>query len=164
MPRTTATLKRIVSAQQRQAKMQAKRGASKSGAILEWYGEALKKSVDKNSRQRLAIAASFLKKQVQQNINRPVLKYKGIRSNRIQVDPESRSKPGEYPKADTTHLRKTIIFEMRKKGSASQEAIVGTPLDYGILLETQMNRSFLRRTLQEELPRIRRILLSGWKL
>ena len=76
------------------------------------------------------------------------------------MDPGSRSKPGEFPKADTTRLMKDIFWRMESKTSA----IVGTTLDYGLFLETRMDRSFLRRTYREQLPVIRKILLSGPKL
>jgi hypothetical protein len=105
---------------------------------------------------RLKVAAQMVKDQTTRNISRPVLKYKGIRSGRIQVDPESRSKPGEFPKADTTRLMKDIFYEVLKE----DHAVVGTTLGYGLLLEVEMDRSFLRRTLTEMQPVVKRILTA----
>ena len=74
------------------------------------------------------------------------------------MDPASRSRPGEFPRADTTRLMKDIYYETSTDGMT---AIVGTTLDYGLLLETVMNRSFLRRTLTEMEGTVRTILTSG---
>jgi hypothetical protein len=41
------------------------------------------------------------------------------------------------------------------------EAIVGTTKEYGLLLETRINRSFLRRTLNEMFPILKKILIKG---
>ena len=38
---------------------------------------------------------------------------------------------------------------------------VGTTLDYGLILETRMNRSFILRTFNEERNNIRTILTQG---
>jgi len=43
-------------------------------------------------------------------------------------------------------------------GNNTYDGYVGTPLDYGAILELKMNRSFLRRTLDEERPTIMKIL------
>jgi hypothetical protein len=42
--------------------------------------------------------------------------------------------------------------------------MIGTPLAYGLILETRMNRSFLVRTHREFLPTFRRIMESGPRL
>jgi len=117
---------------------------------------------------RIKLAAEMVKNQTKRNVNRPVRKIKGPRSKRVQVDPSSRSKLGEFPKQDTTHLRKNIYSEMR----GELEAIIGTTLDYGLIHETRpqlnppggQNRSFLRRTLNEMRPTIDRILAGGPRL
>ena len=123
---------------------------------LKWYGNEVKRNIKIGMTTRLRLAAQLLRDQVVRNISRPVRKYKGPRSKRIQVDPDSRSKPGEFPKADTTRLMKDIFWELRGK----DRAIVGTSLDYGLILETRMNRSFLMRTLREMQPALRKILAT----
>ena len=130
--------------------------ARKGGTRIVWNGDAVAAQIGKTMAQRLKAAAFIVKQQTQQNLSRPVLKYKGIRSNRIQVLPESRSKPGEFPRADTTRLKKDIFSQLVNP----EKAVVGTTLDYGVILEMKMNRSFLRRTLQEMGPTVRKILTA----
>ena len=124
-------------------------------AIVNWYGHGINKHVNLHLTSRVKIAAEFLRGRVVRNISRPVFKFKN-KAGRTVVDPASRSKPGEFPKADTTRLMKDIFWKMEHKHSA----IIGTTLDYGLILETRMNRSFLRRSLNENLPTIRAILLT----
>jgi hypothetical protein len=128
--------------------------AGKGGTRVVWNGDAVAAQIGKTMAQRLKAASFILSQQTKQNLSKPVLKYKGIRSNRIQVLPESRSKPGEFPRAETTRLKKDIFHQL----VTPEKAVVGTTLDYGLILEMKMNRSFLRRTHQEMLPTIRKIL------
>ena len=147
-------------------KFAAKRAAQKarrqgsSDASIKWFGEQVQRDVRIGMTARVAWAAQTLRDRVVININDPVRRYTGPRSGRVQVDPTSRSKPGEFPKADTTRLR-TDIFWQREVRSGSPSAIVGTTLDYGLRLELHMNRSFLRRTMNDFLPRIKQILTVG---
>jgi hypothetical protein len=157
---TGATAKRIAAALGKQAAHEQKLRL-KTKVIVEWYDKQLQKKVNWTADQRVRIATALLLRQTKHNISRPVLKYKGIRSGRIQVLPESRSKPGEYPKAETTHLLKTTFSDVRPVRN-KVKGIVGTPLDYGLLLETKMSRSFLRRTLHEMQPQLKRILVKRW--
>lgn len=77
------------------------------------------------------------------------------------VDPESRSKPGEFPRADTTLLLKSIFLEGPEwTGETTVECRVGMPLDYGVRLELQMQRSFLVRTLNEEWGQLQHVILA----
>ena len=126
-------------------------------ARIEWLGERLQSEIRIGMRARVRLAAQLLRDKVVINISRPVHKYRG-RRGRIVVDPTSRSKPGEFPKADTTRLMKDIYYEVRGDGL---EAIVGTTLDYGLILEVARNRSFLRRSLGEMESVIRSILTQG---
>jgi hypothetical protein len=96
--------------------------------------------------QRVKIAGQVLRDAVVINLSRPVRKFRGPKSKRIQVDPKSRSKPGEFPRADTTMLMKSIYHKHIPEQVVSR---IGTPLGYGVVLEARMNRSFLRRTLRE---------------
>jgi hypothetical protein len=120
------------------------------------YRKEVEKDIRLTMTQRLKLAGQITRDQIVRNISRPVRKYKGPRSGRIQVDPASRSKPGEFPKADTTRLRKDIFWELRGK----ETVIVGTTLDYGAILETRMDRSFLRRTVRESERMITNMLVG----
>lgn len=130
-----------------------RRRRAKSNYQLKWFGNRVKNSINTGMSTRIKLAAQFLRDRVVVNLSKPVRKYRGPRSGRTQVDPASRSKPGEFPRADTTHLMKTTFWQMQD----NLTGIVGTPLGYGLLLETTMDRSFLRRTLNEVLPQIKRI-------
>lgn len=154
-----ATLLGAAGAADRQARAAFRRRES-TAAKVEWYGQQVERGITMGMRTRLNLAAQLLKDQVKVNISRPVHKYAGSRSGTIQVDPDSRSKPGEYPKQETSRLMNSIFHKVVN----DHEAIVGTPLGYGLLLETRMDRSFLRRTLREQMPQIRRILLMGPRL
>lgn len=107
--------------------------------------------------QRVQIAGQFLRDMVVVNLSRPVRKIKRTRKltdaqgnvtrvTRTVVDPDSRSKEGEFPRADTTRLMKDIFH---KHFPELAESRIGTTLLYGLVLEYKLNRSFLRRTLNE---------------
>jgi len=96
--------------------------------------------------QRIKIAGQLLRDGVVVNLSRPVRKYRSKRTGKMVVDPKSRSVRGEFPRADTTRLLKDIYHLFRSEELASY---VGTRLLYGKILETRMDRSFLRRTLNE---------------
>ncbi len=104
---------------------------------------------------RVKLAGNFLRDMVVANLARPVFKRKGVRSGRTVVDPASRSVPGEFPRADTTRLVKSIFHHHDPQRVESR---IGTPLKYGLILETRMDRSFLRRTLNEMRYQIIRIV------
>ena len=58
---------------------------------------------------------------------------------------------------------KTIISHTRRVSKNVSEGFVGTTLDYGLILETQMGRSFLVRTLNENKALIRKVLTGPIK-
>lgn len=121
---------------------------------LQWFGDRVASGVRIGMQARLRIAAQMLRDKVVINLSTPVRKYKS--RGRTRVDRASRSKPGEFPRADTTRLMKDIYFE-----TGEGRAIVGTTLDYGLVLEVARNRSFLRRTMDEMAADLTRILTSG---
>jgi hypothetical protein len=127
-------------------------------ARVTWLGDRLLQGLQLTMQQRVRVAAQLLRDKIVINLAQPVRKYKV--GGRTVVDPASRSKPGEFPRADTTRLMKDIFYEMRSAG-AIITAIVGTSLMYGVRLELEMDRSFLRRTLYEFEPTIRMILTQG---
>jgi hypothetical protein len=122
--------------------------------------------------QRVKLAGQLLRDAVAVNLSRPVVKRRktlgreivdpatGLkkRVTRTVVDPHSRSKPGEFPRADTTRLMKSIFHRHDAQTLTSR---VGTPLDYGVVLELRMDRSFLRRTLNELRGRIILLIQGG---
>jgi hypothetical protein len=124
-----------------------------------WFGEQVKMGLKKGMRTRVRTAAMLLRDRVVVNISKPVRKLSSERTGRTIVDPASRSKSGQFPRADTTRLMKDVFWQ--EEMSKEPMAIVGTTLNYGLILETRMNRSFLRRTLLEVVPLIRTILTVG---
>jgi len=129
--------------------------ADAKAARIEWFIDQVSNTVNLSMTQRVRTATEFLRSRVVKNISIPVTKATSRKTGRVVV--LERSKPGEFPRADTTQLMKTI-FKKVKSTKSFAEGYVGTPLDYGLILETRMNRSFLVRTLREESTRIRRIL------
>ena len=140
----------VLAARARKGKIGAVRAAR-----IEWFIENVSNKIQLTLKDRLRIAVQLLQSRVVENISRPVTKGTGPRGGRVVLN---RSKPGEFPKADTTQLMKTIFVGVRQVEKNVREGFVGTPLDYGLILETRMNRSFLLRTLNEERGRITRIL------
>lgn len=127
----------------------------------EWKDKQVFDKIAITLKARMRLAVTMLSQQVTKNISRPVTKSTGVRSGRIVVT--NRSKPGEYPKADTTLLRKTIFADVRAAGRGSWDGFVGTPQDYGVILELRMKRSFLVRTLNENKQRIVKMLTGPIK-
>ncbi len=105
-------------------------------------------------RNRVRIATEFLKSKVVKNISVPVDKVKAKGSIKVVA----RSKPGEFPRADTTQLRKSVFSDVRTIKKGTYEGYVGTPIDYGLILEIFRDRSFLKRTHTEERGRMRAII------
>ena len=121
--------------------------------------------------QRVRIATEYAKSKVVINISRPVTKTYVTRVVQVvgkngktrnkkesEVHISDRSVAGEFPKADTTQLMKTILGHASEIAPGVFAGYIGTPLDYGVVLELRRNRSFLLRTLNEERSTIMRIL------
>lgn len=131
-------------------------GAAGAGGVRwELFLDEVIDRVQMSVEQRVRTATEHLRKTIVDNISTPVTKALGPRSGRVVVT--ERSKPGEFPRADTTLLMKTI-FDDVEFVDGGWEGRVGTPLDYGVFLELKMDRSFLVRTLNEEYDEIERIL------
>lgn len=137
------------------AAAQARRG-QRTDVEVQWFIRQVQQRVTLHMRSRVTIAAEYLKSKVVRNISRPVTKLTGPRGGRVVTN---RSKPGEFPKAETSQLMRTIFADVKGHGD-TVDAYVGTPLDYGLILETspRLDRSFLRRTFNEEQSNIKRIL------
>ncbi len=132
------------------------RRRARSQAQIEWFGNQVAQNIRVGMAARLRVAAQLLRDRVVINLSKPVEKTRGQRSGRTRVVPGSRSRPGEFPRADTTRLMKDIFYEVD-----GMTARVGTTLDYGLILETQMDRSFLQRTMNELRPVLERLLIQG---
>ena len=133
--------------------------AARKAVNVEWFIDDVSNKIALTMRQRVTMATSLLKSKVVQNISRPVTKGKGPRGGNIVTN---RSKPGEFPKAETTLLMKGIFGTVKQVRKGMYDGYVGTPLSYGVILELskRLNRSFLVRSLREEAPKIK-ALLSG---
>jgi hypothetical protein len=126
-------------------------------ARVDWYIKEVSDHVELTVEERTRVATSFLKDQVVRNISIPVTKGVGPRGGKVVTD---RSKPGEFPRADTTQLMKSIFEDYSQTSKGVYDGFVGTPLDYGLILETseRLDRSFLVRTFNENHEEIKRIL------
>lgn len=143
-----------------------------------WGGEMVLAAQQMAVAQRLGLAAQLLHDRVKINLSIPVKKIPRIRVNDTSetwmghptisggpigsqytyVPPESRSKPGEFPRADQTHLMDSIWLEGPDQEGDEIVCRVGMPLAYGLRLELHMGRSFLVRTLNEEWPQLQQVV------
>ena len=116
--------------------------ATAAGTVRwEWRIPNLLNKVNLGMEERVRIATELLLSKITQNINIAVTRSSG----RVT----GRSKPGEYPHAETSHLKRTTFKDHKNYGNGIIDGYIGTPLDYGLILETRMNRSFLVRSLNE---------------
>lgn len=141
------------------AAVQAARGrraqrAKQSAVEIESFVDEVAKRIDLSLKQRVYIAVNFLQDRIVKNISVPVTKV--VIGKRARVT--ERSKPGEFPRADTTQLMKTVFCGVTEDGPGAIMGYVGTPLGYGLELETLKDRRFLTRTLDEERATIVKIL------
>jgi hypothetical protein len=130
-------------------------------ARFQWFIREVSDKVSMTMEQRVRMATAYLLSKVVKNISVPVVKATRVSTRKVYVI--ERSKPGEFPRADTTQLLKTTFSDVKKLTAAVTEGYVGTTLDYGLILETKMNRKFLTRTLQEEQGTIQRMLTGPIK-
>lgn len=127
--------------------------SGQSSVEFESFVDDVSKRIDLTIRQRVTIAVNYLQDKIVKNISVPVTK--AVIGKRVRVT--ERSKPGEFPRADTTQLMKTVFWGVVEEPGTTM-GYVGTPLWYGLELEMRMDRRFLTRTLDEERETITRIL------
>jgi predicted Rdx family selenoprotein len=146
--------------------------AAVDSARTEWFINEACQQVNLSLKKRIKVAVAFLQSKIVVNISRPVTKTltsrkvtsinpdTGRKRTRTihEVQISNRSKPGEFPKADTTLLLKTIFSVVVEPQTGIIDGFVGTPLEYGLHLELYKDRSFLRRTFNEEVSRIIKVL------
>lgn len=124
---------------------------------MEWFADNVIDTVQMTMKDRVNLATDFIRNKVVMNISKAVVVGKNKFGRRKVIE---RSKPGEFPRADTTALMKSIFTGLDLVEHGVWQGFVGTPLDYGYILETseRLNRSFLKRTLDEERATVIRIL------
>lgn len=123
----------------------------------QWFIKEVTDHVNITLRKRMRIAVNFLKDKIVLNIRKPVTKSIGPRGGLVVTN---RSKPGEFPKADTTQLMRTLLTEVRNVSPGVTDGFVGSPLDYSLFIELDINRSFLLRTFNEEIDTLQKIVLA----
>jgi len=123
---------------------------------VKWNGKAIEKLASRTMKERVKYATKHLRAAVRANISVSVKKTTGPRGG-IRKE---RSKPGEYPRRDTGALKKDIFGEVYQTSKGVWDGFVGSTLDYAFYLEMEniLDRSFLRRSLREELSTIKDIL------
>lgn len=141
--------------------------AGQQDVEVKWFIKEVSTKISLTMQQRVRLATEFLKSKVVRNISRPVTKTvigggqsEGGKSLGSSTQVTGRSKYGEFPKADTTQLIKSIFAETIQSSSGAWDGFVGTNLDYGLILEVskRLNRSYLVRSLRENRSEIKRIL------
>ena len=142
------------------AAAQARRANRDAGKLDQLFVDLVANAVDLTVKKRMRLATEWLKNKVVLNLSVPVVKQVvTTRSGAKKTIVTERSKPGEFPRADTTVGMKTIIAEVKQEGTAI-DGYVGTPIDYMVTLELskRLNRKWLVRTFLEERKNIRRML------
>jgi hypothetical protein len=121
-----------------------------------WKIEEAKKKVRFNLNQRVALATGLVFQSTLLNISKSV--GRGTRARkRTRTVVTERSKPGEFPRADTTLLMTSLFMGVVKEKRRTW-GYIATPQDYGLILEIKLNRSFLVRTLRAQEHTVRRLL------
>ena len=134
--------------------------ASVESARVEWKADELMLFVESEIKSRLLKAVSHLFNKVLDNISTPVTRSINPTTGRSIVI--GRSLPGEYPRTDTGRLMGTLLWDVEQVSPGVFEGYVGTPTEHGAILELwePLDRTYLSRTLNEELPAITNILSS----
>lgn len=114
------------------------------GGKIKWFGDKLSKHVKTQYVKKLHLMSEYVRTRTVLNISIPTATY-------------GPSKPGEYPHADTGRMRNDVF---RNVNANELYAIVATSLDYGKKHEIFTGRSWLRRTLKEQIGAIRKIALK----
>jgi len=122
----------------------------------QWFINEIANRVDLTLTQRVKVACEFLKDKIVKNLNVPV-KKEIIGGVTVVTE---RSKPGEFPRAETSTLLRSIFSDVPRPQGHKVVGYVGMPLDYGVKLELKMNRSFLLRTFRSLKPSLER-MVSG---
>jgi len=143
--------------------------ASRRATQWQWFIDEFLAHTTLTVEKRMQLAVAFLRDETVRNISRPVTKTyvrtlvkdsTGVRRPKQRTIVTNRSKPGEFPKADTTQLMKTLFSDVLvRKGIVT--GFVGTPLYYGVILELRLRRKFLSRTLLENRDKISKFFVGA---
>ncbi len=128
--------------------------SGQSEARIEWMIKEVVGKMEMSFDKRVKLATELVKSKIIRNISKAVVKETGPRGGMIVTQ---RSVAGEFPSADTSLLMKTIFSEVKSTRGMTR-GYIGTPLDYGVILELRRNRSFLVRTLNENRTKVMAIL------
>ncbi len=114
-----------------------------------WQGDEFFEEVRGQIRANIGTAAEVLKADIQENIG-------------IQGVPEARrSYRGEFPRMETGDLQRSIQVSGPTESNDTITAKVGSNLPYAQVLEEEMDRSFLARTLHENEDNYAQIIIGG---
>jgi len=127
---------------------------------IKWFIKEANDKVSLTMKKRTQLASALVYDVVVRNISVAVKKETGPRGRVIVTQ---RSTEGEFPRADTTRLLKDIFWDVKNEGRGNWVGYVGTTLDYGLILELKMNRSFLKRTLDENRSLVNALLTGPIK-
>lgn len=128
--------------------------AGQTRVEIQSFVDEVSKRIDLTLKQRVTVAVGFLQDQIVKNISVPVTKV--VIGGRTRVT--ERSKRGEYPRADTTTLLRSVFWDVKEDQPGRIQGFVGTPIGYAIPLELMMDRRFMTRTLDEQRGNIVRML------
>src|SRR3989304_3237017 len=92
------------------ARMRRFRGAARKEARFQWFIKEVSNKVAMTLKARMSLATQHVQDKCILNISRPVTKIPSRITGRIVV--RDRSRPGEFPKADTTQLMKTLFKQV----------------------------------------------------
>lgn len=127
---------------------------------IKWFIKEANDKVSLTMKKRTQLASALVYDVVVRNISVAVKKETGPRGRVIVTQ---RSTEGEFPRADTNRLLKDIFWDVKNEGRGNWVGYVGTTLDYGLILELKMNRSFLKRTLDENRSLVNALLTGPIK-
>ena len=122
---------------------------------VEWHGKDFEAHITRELSRRVKRAVAHVQTKTQKNISRP-FRTGGSQTRYQPKRAGTASVAGEFPRADLGRLRQNVFMQMTGKLTG----MVGTPLEYGLILETKLDRSFLERTLNEELGTIKKIITT----
>ena len=123
---------------------------------MEWHGPLMISIINAAMLTRSKMAENHLKSKIVSNISTPVTG----RVNRTwtRSGNTGRSRPGEFPRAETRRLMGSIVSTVDIAGPGIYDVSVGSTASYATPLELAMDRSFLKRTMEEETQQILAIL------
>lgn len=125
---------------------------------VEWFGQRVWQTVDRSMHNRMRKVGAHVANKIRKNISVRVVKLGGGR--------KIRSLPGEYPRQETGRLKQSINWTIRETPTG-KELRVWAARPYTEFLELGTRkmspRPFLSRTVREEMPTIRRMMLEPFK-